>query len=98
MTTPSTTAPVDAKAAVLVHSAPISPDAISVVGPDLSTVPDIKSFLAAYQRIGFQATSLSNAVDIVQNMVRVLLGTRRRSYLLAKMATLRRATPRRASR
>lgn len=66
----TTRAPVDAKAAVLVHSAPIAPDAVSVTGPDLSKVADVKSLLAAYQRIGFQATSLSNAVDIVQNMRR----------------------------
>ncbi|KAG8821341.1 Deoxyhypusine synthase [Serendipita sp. 401] len=60
--------PENAKAAVFVHSVPISDDAISVVGPDLSGMNEIVSLLESYKRIGFQATALANAVEIVNNM------------------------------
>lgn len=61
--------PDQAKAAVLVQSAPIPDDAVPVVGPDLTKIRDIKSLMESYTRIGFQATSLARAIEIVQNMV-----------------------------
>ncbi|PVG01081.1 putative deoxyhypusine synthase [Serendipita vermifera] len=60
--------PKDAKAAVFVQSAPIPDDAVSIAGPNLREISDITGLLESYKRIGFQATSLSQAVDIVQNM------------------------------
>lgn len=64
-------APLDAKASVLAQSAPVPSDAIPVRGPDLSTpeMKDISTLLDNYKTIGFQATSLHRAIEIVQNMV-----------------------------
>jgi deoxyhypusine synthase len=63
--------PLDAKASVLVQSAPIPQDAIPVRGPDLSTaeMKYVVNLLDSYKTIGFQATSLHRAIEIVQNMV-----------------------------
>jgi deoxyhypusine synthase len=63
--------PMDAKASVLVQSAPVPADAIPVRGPDLATpqMKNISAFLDSYKTIGFQATSLHRAIEIVQNMV-----------------------------
>jgi hypothetical protein len=60
--------PNEAKAAVLGQSAPIPQDAVSVVGPDLMKVKDVKGLMESFARIGFQATSLARAIEIVQNM------------------------------
>jgi deoxyhypusine synthase len=65
--------PKDAKAAVFIQSAPIPSDAIPIAGPNLREISDITALLESYKRIGFQATSLSQAVEIVQNMVCKLL-------------------------
>jgi hypothetical protein len=65
--------PNEAKAAVLVQSAPIPQDAVSVVGPDLTKVKDVKGLMASFARIGFQATSLARAIEIVQNMACTVL-------------------------
>ena len=63
--------PLDAKASVLVQSAPIPANAIPVRGPDLATpeMKDVSALLDSYKTIGFQATSLHRAIEIVQNMV-----------------------------
>jgi hypothetical protein len=61
--------PNEAKAAVLAQSAPIPHDAVSVVGPDLTKVKGVKGLMESFARIGFQATSLARAIEIVQNMV-----------------------------
>jgi hypothetical protein len=66
------TGPDGAKATVLTHSAPIPHDAISVMGPDLTKVKDVKGLMESFARIGFQATSLARAIEIVQSMVRVM--------------------------
>jgi deoxyhypusine synthase len=77
------TEPSDAKAAVFVASAPLPDDALPIIGPDLSILSassssesnvsskfaGIGDFLASYKQIGFQATSLAKAIEIVQNMV-----------------------------
>ncbi|KIM28617.1 hypothetical protein M408DRAFT_329382 [Serendipita vermifera MAFF 305830] len=70
MTTPheKNEGPDQAKAAVLVQSAPIPDDAVSVSGPDFTKIKDIRGFMESYARIGFQATSLARAIEIVQNM------------------------------
>jgi deoxyhypusine synthase len=64
-------APLDARASVLAQSAPVPPDAIPVRGPDLAApeMKDVSALLDSYKTIGFQATSLHRAIEIVQNMV-----------------------------
>ena len=61
--------PDQAKASVLVQSAPVPDDAVPVAGPDLTKIKGIKELMESYTRIGFQATSLARAIEIVQNMV-----------------------------
>lgn len=61
--------PASAAAAVLGQSEPLPEDAISIRGPDLTKPISLTELLLSYQKIGFQASSLSTAVNIVQNMV-----------------------------
>lgn len=61
--------PAGAAAAVLLKSDPVPDDAISVKGPDFDSPLDLQELLASYKRIGFQASSLANAIDIVNKMV-----------------------------
>jgi deoxyhypusine synthase len=63
--------PASAAAAVLVQSEPLSEDAIPIKGPDFTKPLSLTELLSSYQQIGFQASSLSTAVNIIQNMVRV---------------------------
>ncbi|PFH46319.1 hypothetical protein AMATHDRAFT_77718 [Amanita thiersii Skay4041] len=62
------TVPQQASAAVLQPSEPIPTTAVSVQGPDLSKKPSLPHLLSSYERIGFQATSLGNAINIVNRM------------------------------
>ena len=61
--------PASAAAAVLVQSEPLPEDAIPIRGPDLTKPLSLTELLSSYQKIGFQASSLSTAVNIIQNMV-----------------------------
>lgn len=63
--------PASAAAAVLVQSESLPEDAITIKGPDLAEPLSLTELLSSYQRIGFQASSLSTAVNIIQNMVRI---------------------------
>lgn len=65
----SSTVPASASAAVLVQSEPLPDDAVSVQGPDFDQPLDLAQFLRSYERIGFQATSLGRAIEIVNKMV-----------------------------
>ncbi|KAJ7068244.1 Deoxyhypusine synthase [Mycena amicta] len=61
--------PTNTSAAVLAPSDPIDPaTAIPVQGPDFSSPLSLQAFLKSYERIGFQATSLGRAIDVVNNM------------------------------
>jgi deoxyhypusine synthase len=62
-------APSTAQAAILQASAPISPDAVSVRGPDFDSPLDLQGFLRSYERIGFQATSFGRAIEVMDKMV-----------------------------
>ena len=62
-------APKDAQAAVLVQSEPVPDSAISVEGPNFDKSLGLQDLLNSYERIGFQATSLGRAIDIVNRMV-----------------------------
>lgn len=68
----STSVPAEASAAVLQPSEPIPDSTISVHGPDFEKKPSLQELLKSYERIGFQASSLGRAIDIVNRMVRVL--------------------------
>jgi deoxyhypusine synthase len=61
--------PQDASAAVLQPSAPIADDAVSVQGPNFDEHQTLDALLSSYERIGFQATSLGRAINIVNKMV-----------------------------
>jgi deoxyhypusine synthase len=69
----STAVPAQASAAVLQPSEPISDSAISVQGPDLEKNLSLQDLLKSYERIGFQASSLGRAIDIVNRMVCFLI-------------------------
>ncbi|KAJ4478031.1 Deoxyhypusine synthase [Lentinula aciculospora] len=60
--------PIGASAAVLLPSEPISSDQIAVRGPNLEKSLSLQNFFQSYTRIGFQATSLGKAIDIVDHM------------------------------
>jgi len=64
----SSSAPKDAQAAVLVQSEPVPDSAVSVEGPNFDNSLDLQGLLDSYERIGFQATSLGRAIDIVNRM------------------------------
>lgn len=68
--------PSGASAAVLLHSEPVADTAVSVQGPNFEEgASDLQHLLSSYERIGFQATSLGRAIEIVNKMVRQRLFT-----------------------
>ncbi|KIM68572.1 hypothetical protein SCLCIDRAFT_104660 [Scleroderma citrinum Foug A] len=60
--------PTDAAAAVLQRSEPLPDSAISVEGPDFERDLSLQQLLQSYERIGFQANSLGQAINIVNRM------------------------------
>ena len=58
-----------AQAAVFVHSENIDKDAIRIQGPDFNKRQDLESLLNSYATIGFQASGLSRAIEIIDKMV-----------------------------
>ncbi|EIN10768.1 Deoxyhypusine synthase [Punctularia strigosozonata HHB-11173 SS5] len=60
--------PADASAAVLKKSDPIPEDTVSVQGPNFEEPISLQGLLQSYERIGFQANSLSKAISIVNKM------------------------------
>ncbi|EJD53497.1 Deoxyhypusine synthase [Auricularia subglabra TFB-10046 SS5] len=64
----SSAVPAAASAAVLVQSEPLPDDAVTVQGPSFDAPLGLQEFLRSYERIGFQATSLGRAIDIVNKM------------------------------
>ena len=61
--------PQGASAAVLKHSEPVPDEAVAVQGPNFDERPTLETLLDSYERIGFQANSLANAIKIVHKMV-----------------------------
>lgn len=61
--------PAGASNAILLPSQPIPEDTLSVEGPDFDKNVDLDGLLGSYERIGFQATSLGRAIQIVDKMV-----------------------------
>ncbi|KAF7301641.1 hypothetical protein MIND_00729600 [Mycena indigotica] len=65
----SSSVPTSTSAAVLAPSESIDPNtSISVQGPDFSSPLTLQAFIQSYERIGFQATSLGRAIDVVNKM------------------------------
>ncbi|KAG8848098.1 Deoxyhypusine synthase [Tulasnella sp. 330] len=60
--------PAAASQAVLVHSAPVPLDSVSVQGPNFDNPISLQQLLCSYERIGFQATSFGRAISIVEKM------------------------------
>lgn len=60
-----------AMTAVLAPSQPISPDSVSVKGYEFSLdePTDYKKLFESYKTIGFQASNLGSAVDIINEMI-----------------------------
>ena len=65
----SSDVPSQVTAAVLVQSAPIPDDAVSVKGPNFDENLSLQGLLGSYERIGFQATALGRAIKVVDKMV-----------------------------
>ena len=61
--------PQDASNAVLLPSHPIPVDTLSVEGPNFECAFSVDELLGSYERIGFQATSLGRAIQVVDKMV-----------------------------
>jgi len=62
--------PLGASAAILKPSEVVPESSVPVLGPQFDRQYNLQDFLASYQQIGFQATSLSRAIEIVNRMVR----------------------------
>jgi deoxyhypusine synthase len=77
---PSSSATADAHASVIFPSEEIPADAVHIKGPDFSNPIDLNALLESYATIGFQATGLSQAMYIVEEMVRPT----RDPYVIAK--------------
>lgn len=62
-----------AHASVIFPSEQIPDDAIHIKGPDLSNPIDLAALMQSYATIGFQATGLAQAIEVVEQMVSVHL-------------------------
>jgi hypothetical protein len=69
MSSSSSVIPQAASAAVLKQSEPVPDEAVAVQGPNFDEHPTLETLLDSYERIGFQANSLSKAIKIVDKMV-----------------------------
>lgn len=58
-----------AHASVLAPSEALPDNAVHVQGPDMSKPIDLIDLLKSYEKIGFQATGLARAIEIVEKMV-----------------------------
>lgn len=58
-----------AHASVLTPSEALPADAIHVQGPDYNQPIDLFQLLGGYERIGFQATGLARAIQVIEKMV-----------------------------
>ncbi|KAI8072692.1 deoxyhypusine synthase [Gongronella butleri] len=61
--------PKGAQAAVFVESVAMPSDATLVKGPDFNTPLSLTDLLSSYKHMGFQASSLGEAIDIVEQMI-----------------------------
>lgn len=61
--------PTVAEAAVLLQSVEMPEDAVLVKGPDFNKQLSLTDLLGSYKTMGFQASSLGEAIEIVEKMV-----------------------------
>lgn len=66
-------APKGATDAVLVQSEEMPADTPLITGPDFNKVLNLTQLLESYKLMGFQASGLGKAIDIVNKMVSVIL-------------------------
>lgn len=78
--------PAEAAAAVLKRSEPLPETAISVQGPDFDKFLSLQDLLSSYERIGFQATGLGKAIEIVNRMVRIQLSAYNSTFYLGPLS------------
>jgi hypothetical protein len=57
-----------AHASVLTPSEALPADAVRVGGPDFNEPIDLFGLLGGYERIGFQATGLARAIQVIEKM------------------------------
>lgn len=60
----------DAHASVLMPSESIPADATHIRGPNFDHALNLQDLLESYEKIGFQATGMAKAIQIVEKMVR----------------------------
>lgn len=58
-----------AHASVLTPSEALPADSVHIKGPDFNKPVDLFSLLEGYERIGFQATGLAKAIQVIEKMV-----------------------------
>ena len=58
-----------ATASVLLRSAPVPENSVTVKGPDFNQQLTLNELLESYSRIGFQAHSVGKAIELVNKMV-----------------------------
>lgn len=63
--------PAGAEAAVLLQSVEMPEDAVLIQGPDFNKKLSLSDLMASYRTMGFQASGLGEAIDIVEQMVSV---------------------------
>ena len=56
---------------VLTPSEALPPEATHIRGPDLSRPIDLHDLLRSYETVGFQATGLARAIQIIEEMVSI---------------------------
>lgn len=61
--------PAGAEAAVLLQSVEMPEDAVLIQGPDFNKKLSLSDLMASYRTMGFQASGLGEAIDIVEQMV-----------------------------
>ena len=63
-----------ATASVLLRSAPVPENSVTVKGPDFNQQLNLHELLENYSRIGFQASSVGKAIELINKMVIITFG------------------------
>jgi deoxyhypusine synthase len=58
-----------ATASVLLRSTPVPENSVTVKGPDFNQQLSLHELLENYSRIGFQASSVGKAIELINKMV-----------------------------
>ena len=65
----NSSAPNVAEAAVLLQSVEMPEDAVLIQGPDFNQKLSLSDLMGSYKSMGFQASGLGEAIDIIKEMV-----------------------------